>query len=152
MLREQDLVPAWCRAFHINLKTVERFKRTDFSRVLRSSEANFWRNTSLVDLPALFVHLCRMSNPTCLVAKGASQSVWCVKGCKTEDLMEQMYSVHAFRQHAYHCRFLPCQTPSPPPHPLDKTWIKWRSEWLKIILSCTVLAMVCSDTVEETGV
>lgn len=75
----------------------------------------------VVDLPALFVHLCWMPNPTCLMAKGASLSVWCVKQSKTEEVMGQMYSVHAFRQHARHCCLLPRQAPSPPPHPLDLT-------------------------------
>lgn len=152
-------MPARCRAFHIDLKTVEGFKPTDFSRDLRSSKANLWRKKKkakpwpgVVDLPALFVHLCRMPNPTCLMAKGASPSVWCVKQSKTEEVMEQMYSVHAFRQHAHHRCLLPRQTPSPPPHPLDKTWLKERSEWLKIILRLTVLTVIWCDTVEETGV
>lgn len=66
-----------------------------------------WWWPGIVDLPALFVHLCRMSNPTCLVAKGASPSVWCAKWSKTEEVMEQMYSGHAFGQHAPHCCLLP---------------------------------------------
>lgn len=111
-----------------------------------------WRWPGVVDLPALFVHLCRMPNPTCLVAKGALPSVWCVKLSQTEEVMEQMYSVHAFRQHAHHCCLLPRRAPSPPSHPLDKTWIKERSEWLKIILCLTVLTVIWCDTVEEMGV
>lgn len=39
------------------------------------------------------------------MAKGASPSVWCVKRSKTEEVMEQMYSIRAFRQHVH--RLLP---------------------------------------------
>lgn len=68
-----------------------------------------WRWPDVVDLPALFVHLCRIANPTCLVAKGALPSVWCAKRSKTEEVMEQTY------QHS--CIQAACSPPSSPPPP-----------------------------------